>query len=61
MSQEEIYSFDMLTIPANLAEACAVSIPSGNVDGIPIGMQVVCQKGEDNKMLEIARIIESEH
>lgn len=58
MKPEEIYAADALTIPANLAEICAVSIPAGFVDKIPVGMQVMCSKGEDAKMLSFAREIE---
>ena len=58
MKPEEIYAADALTIPANLAEVCAVSLPAGNVKGVPVGMQVVCAKGEDFKMLKIAGEIE---
>ena len=63
MKPEEIYSADALTIPANLAEICAISIPAGFVndekDKIPIGMQIMCPQGQDDKMLEIAEIIET--
>ena len=58
MKPEEVYAADALTIPANLAEICAVSIPAGFVDKIPVGMQVMCGKGEEGKMLSIAREIE---
>ncbi len=58
MKPKEIYASDALTIPANLAEICAVSIPAGKIEGIPIGMQVMCAKGEEGKMLSIAREIE---
>src|SRR3989344_2351885 len=54
MTTDEMYASDALTIPANLAEICAVSIPVGKVRGIPIGMQVMCGKGEEGKMLSIA-------
>ena len=52
------YAADALTIPANLAEICAVSIPAGKIDGVPVGMQVMCSRGEEGKMLSIAREIE---
>lgn len=58
MKPEEIYASDALTIPANLAEICAVSIPAGKVEGIPVGMQVMCGKGQEGKMLSIAREFE---
>ncbi len=58
MKPEEIYAYDALTIPANLAEICAVSIPVGVIGDVPIGMQIMCAKGEDSKMLSIAKEIE---
>jgi aspartyl-tRNA(Asn)/glutamyl-tRNA(Gln) amidotransferase subunit A len=58
MKVEDLYSADALTSPANLAGVCALSLPSGKIDGIPVGMQVVCGRGEDGKMLSIAREIE---
>jgi aspartyl-tRNA(Asn)/glutamyl-tRNA(Gln) amidotransferase subunit A len=58
MKTEEVYASDALTIPANLAEACAISIPAGKIDGIPVGMQVMCAKNGDSKMLSIAKACE---
>ncbi len=57
MKPEEIYAYDALTIPANLAEICAVSVPAGAIDKIPVGLQVMCSKGNDAKMLSIAKSI----
>ena len=54
MRLEEVYAYDALTIPANLAGICSVSIPAGKIDGIPVGMQIMCGSGEDGKMLGIA-------
>ena len=58
VSLEQLYAVDALTIPGNLAEICAVSIPVGKIDGKPIGLQVMCGKGEEAKMMSIAREIE---
>jgi aspartyl-tRNA(Asn)/glutamyl-tRNA(Gln) amidotransferase subunit A len=58
MKVEEVYAYDALTIPANLAEICAVSMPAGELNGIPVGLQVMCAKGEDAKMLSIAKCFE---
>lgn len=58
MKIEEIYAADALTCPANLAGICAISIPAGEISGVPVGMQIMCGKGEDEKMLWIAERIE---
>lgn len=54
MKAEEVYAYDALTIPANLAGISAVSVPAGTIDSIPVGMQVMCARGADAKMLSIA-------
>ena len=59
MKIQDVYAADALTIPANLAEICAVSVDSGKVEGIPIGMQIMCAKGQEGKMLSIAKAIET--
>ncbi len=61
LDTEELYQVDRLAIPANLAEVCAVSIPIGKIDGKPVGMQIICAKGEEAKMLSIAKEIEKLH
>jgi aspartyl-tRNA(Asn)/glutamyl-tRNA(Gln) amidotransferase subunit A len=58
ISPEEMYSYDAMTIPANLAEICAISIPAGKIEGIPVGIQVMCRQFDEKKMFEIAREIE---
>jgi len=57
MKPEDIYAADALTIPANLAEICAISIPAGKLTSIPVGLQVMCAKGQESKMLSIAKEI----
>ena len=58
ISTEEMYSYDALTVPANLAGICAMSIPVGKVDGIPVGLQVMCNSLEESKMFSIAKEFE---
>ena len=58
ISTEEMYSYDVLTVPANLAGICAMSIPVGKVDGIPVGLQVMCNSLEESKMFSIAKVFE---
>jgi len=59
ISVEEMYMYDTLTTPINLAGVPAVSVPAGEVDGVPIGMQVICNRFEEGKMFEIARKFEN--
>lgn len=55
---EKLYAVDALTIPGNLAEICAISIPIGKIDNKPVGMQIVCAKGHESRMISIAKEIE---
>ena len=55
---EKIYATDSLVIPANLAGVCSISIPVGKIDNKPVGMQIMCGKGEDGKMMRIAKEVE---
>ncbi len=60
LSVEEIYDYDKLTIPVNLFGGCAISIPCGKIKGIPVGMQVIGNKLDDQKILNVASLIENE-
>jgi aspartyl-tRNA(Asn)/glutamyl-tRNA(Gln) amidotransferase subunit A len=59
MKLEEVYAYDALTIPANLAEICAISLPAGTIDNIPVGIQIMTAKGEESKLLSISKSFES--
>ncbi len=58
ISVKEMYEYDALTAPSNLAGNCSISIPVGEIGGIPIGMQIMCDKFQEQKMLQIARAFE---
>jgi aspartyl-tRNA(Asn)/glutamyl-tRNA(Gln) amidotransferase subunit A len=49
-----MYLEDLFTIPANLAGLPALSIPSGMVDGKPIGLQLIGNFLQESKLLQIA-------
>ncbi|MEN9626264.1 MAG: Asp-tRNA(Asn)/Glu-tRNA(Gln) amidotransferase subunit GatA [archaeon] len=59
ISVEDMYNYDTLTVLSNLAEIPTISIPAGEVqegkDLIPVGMQLMAARGNDNLLLEIAK------
>lgn len=55
ISTEEMFLYDALTSPMNLAGNCALSLPVGKIDGVPVGMQIACDKFKDEMMFRIAR------
>ncbi|HDM08803.1 MAG TPA: Asp-tRNA(Asn)/Glu-tRNA(Gln) amidotransferase subunit GatA [Candidatus Omnitrophica bacterium] len=55
----QMYLSDIYTIPANLAGIPAISLPVGeDKDGLPIGLQIMCNYFQEQKMLNIAYGIE---
>jgi aspartyl-tRNA(Asn)/glutamyl-tRNA(Gln) amidotransferase subunit A len=58
ISIDEMFQYDALTSPINLSGDCAISVPVGNVKGLPVGMQIICEKQEEGKMFQIARSFE---
>jgi len=48
------------TNPWNLSGAPAISIPAGQVSGLPMGLQIVGKPGGDARLLRIARRIEAD-
>ena len=59
ISVEEGYAMDVLTIPPNLAGNCAVSIPVGEIEEAPIGLQIICDRNQEEKLLRIGREFEN--
>ena len=54
-----MYLSDLLTVPANLAGLPAISIPCGfDTKGLPIGLQLIGNVLEENKILNAANIFE---
>ncbi|MGH9245288.1 MAG: amidase [Acidimicrobiales bacterium] len=49
-----------LTIPANIVGNPAVAIPAGEIEGLPVGLQVIGRHHEDALLLDLALIAERE-
>ncbi|NLZ30215.1 MAG: Asp-tRNA(Asn)/Glu-tRNA(Gln) amidotransferase subunit GatA, partial [Methanomicrobiales archaeon] len=50
----------ILTTPANLAGIPAISVPCGEVDGLPVGLQVMGRRFEDERIIDVAYAYEQE-
>ena len=49
-----------LTIPANTTGHPAAAIPVGLVDGLPVSMQIIGRRHAEQRLLDLARIVELE-
>jgi aspartyl-tRNA(Asn)/glutamyl-tRNA(Gln) amidotransferase subunit A len=58
ISVEDMYLYDILTAPVNLAGNCAISLPMSRIEGIPVGMQIICDDFNEQKLFEIANSVE---
>ena len=58
VSVEDMYDYDAMTIPANLAQIPAISIPAGKIKNIPIGLQIMCKRFDESKMFSVAKEFE---
>lgn len=55
----ETYLSDVCTVPVNIAGLPAISLPCGkDKDGLPIGMQIIGRKFDDERVLDIAYFAE---
>ena len=50
----------LLTFPANLYGNPAISVPGGNVEGLPVGLQIIGRHHSEQVLLELAQILERE-
>jgi aspartyl-tRNA(Asn)/glutamyl-tRNA(Gln) amidotransferase subunit A len=53
-----MYLMDIYTVSMNLAGLPAVSIPTGKVEGLPVGLQIIGNHFQENKILGIASKLE---
>jgi aspartyl-tRNA(Asn)/glutamyl-tRNA(Gln) amidotransferase subunit A len=53
-----MYLSDIYTVSINLAGLPAVSIPCGKIKQLPVGLQIIGQQFDDEKILQLAQIYE---
>ena len=58
LSPLEMYAYDYLTVPANLAGICAGVVKAGEVGRIPVGIQVQGPPLAEEKVLRVMRALE---
>ena len=58
LSLDDEYAYDTCTVLANLAEIPGLSIPVGKIDEVPVGLQILAARGNDNSLLNIAKKFE---
>jgi aspartyl-tRNA(Asn)/glutamyl-tRNA(Gln) amidotransferase subunit A len=58
ISVEEMYGYDALTIPANLAGICAINVPIAVIDKCPVGIQIMAPSFKESRMFQVAAAIQ---
>ena len=53
-----MYLSDIFVTAVNLAGLPALSVPCGQVKGLPVGLQIIGKPFEENRILEIGKIFE---
>ena len=54
-----MYACDAFTIPANLAGICAGVVKCGEIEGMPVGLQVMAPAFREDLVFQILRVIEN--
>jgi aspartyl-tRNA(Asn)/glutamyl-tRNA(Gln) amidotransferase subunit A len=53
-----MYLNDIMTVAANMSGNPAISVPAGESEGLPVGLQMVAPMGADAAMLAAAKAFE---
>ncbi|RJX42419.1 Asp-tRNA(Asn)/Glu-tRNA(Gln) amidotransferase GatCAB subunit A [Halonotius aquaticus] len=54
----QLYLMDANTVPVNLANLPAISVPAGDVDGLPVGCQLIGPKFSEETIIRAASAVE---
>ncbi|RLM59645.1 Asp-tRNA(Asn)/Glu-tRNA(Gln) amidotransferase subunit GatA [Halobellus sp. Atlit-31R] len=54
----QLYLMDANTVPVNLANLPAISVPAGEADGLPVGLQLIGPKFGEESIIRVASAVE---
>ena len=58
ITPEEMYGYDAMTIPANLAEIPAINVPAGRIGDIPVGLQIMSDAFNEELLFIVGKEVE---
>ncbi|MBS3815403.1 MAG: Asp-tRNA(Asn)/Glu-tRNA(Gln) amidotransferase subunit GatA [Hadesarchaea archaeon] len=59
LTPAEMYAYDYLTVPTNLGGLCGGVINAGEVNGVPVGLQVQGSSLDESSVLKVMRSLEA--
>ena len=57
-SAKEVNATDIFTVTANLAQLPAITVPFGKHEGLPLGVQLMGRRFDENTLLALAKVLE---
>jgi aspartyl-tRNA(Asn)/glutamyl-tRNA(Gln) amidotransferase subunit A len=55
----QMYLTDIMTVAANISGNPAISVPAGESDGLPVGLQFIAPMKADRELLAVAKEFEA--
>lgn len=54
----QMYLADIMTVAANLVGIPSISLPAGQIDGLPVGIQIMSKQRHDKQLLDLSKAFE---
>ena len=55
----EMYKSDLFTVPANIIGCPAISLPAGDLDSKPLGIQLMSLNGNEDSLISFTKIVQA--